>query len=75
MFLRFAVRCAAYAAWTTPGLLKTDETCVKLTCLYQVQVFLREYTQVEHYEGLPTHTRTVQDPIVQFICFGETEPL
>ena len=24
MFLRFTVRCAAYAAWTTPGLAKTD---------------------------------------------------
>ena len=30
MFLRFTVRCAAYAAWTTPGLAKTDKTCVKL---------------------------------------------
>ena len=30
MFLRLMVRCAAYAAWTTPGLVKTDETCVKL---------------------------------------------
>ena len=40
------VRCAAYAAWTTPGLVKTDKTCVKLTCLYQVRVFPQEYTQV-----------------------------
>ena len=34
----FAVRCAAYAAWTTPGLAKTEKTFVKLTCLCQVQV-------------------------------------
>ena len=46
MFLRFTVRCAAYAAWTTPGLVKTDKTCVKLTCLYQVRVFPQKYTQV-----------------------------
>ena len=38
MFLRFTVRCAAYAAWTTLGLAQTDKTCVKLTCLYQVRV-------------------------------------
>ena len=37
MFLRFAVRCAAYAAWATPGLAQTD-TCAKLTCWYQVRV-------------------------------------
>ena len=38
MFLRFTVRCAAYAAWTTLGLAQTDRTCVKLTCLYQVRI-------------------------------------
>ena len=38
MFLRLTVRCAACAAWTMPGLAKTDKTCVKLTCLYQVRV-------------------------------------
>ena len=41
MFLRFTVRCAAYAAWTTLGLAQTDKTCVKLTCLYQVRVSSR----------------------------------
>ena len=46
MFLRFTVRCAAYAAWTTPGLVKTDKTCVKLTCLYQVRVFSQSNKQV-----------------------------
>ena len=39
LFWIFMVCCAAYAAWTTPGLVKPDETCVKLTCLYQVRVF------------------------------------
>ena len=48
MFLRLTVRCAAYAAWTRPGLVKTDKTCVKLTCLYQVRVFSRLNKQVPH---------------------------
>ena len=38
MFLRFTVRCAAYAVWTTLGLVQTDKTCVKLKCLNQVRV-------------------------------------
>ena len=46
MFLRFPVRCAAYAAWTRPGLAKTDNSCVELTCLYQVRVFSRLNKQV-----------------------------
>ena len=46
MFLRFTVRCAAYAAWTTLGLAQTDKTCVKLTCLYQVRIFFRTEIQV-----------------------------
>ena len=44
MFLRLTVRCAAYAAWTTPGLVKTDKTCVKLTCLYGTNLFPKVYT-------------------------------
>ena len=47
MFLRFTVRCAAYAAWATPGLVWTDKTCVKLTCLYQVRVFSKSNKQVK----------------------------
>ena len=48
MFLRFTVRCAAYAAWTTLGLAQTDKTCVKLTCLYQVRVSSQNvYTSVK----------------------------
>ena len=43
MFLRFTVRCAAYAAWTTPGLAQTDKTCVKLTCLLPGTGFIQEY--------------------------------
>ena len=45
MFLCFAVCCAAYAGawttWATPGhgLIRTDKTCVKLICLYQVRVY------------------------------------
>ena len=48
MFLRFMVRCAAYAAWTTPSLvmIRTDKTCVKFTCLYQVRVFSKSNKQV-----------------------------
>ena len=46
MFLRFPVCCAAYAAWTRPRLAKTDKSCVKLTCLYQVLVFSRSNKQV-----------------------------
>ena len=39
VYVRLTVRCAAYAAWTRPGLVKTDKTCVKLTVkLYQVRV-------------------------------------
>ena len=48
MFLRFTVRCAAYAAWTTLGLAQTDKTCVKLTCLYQVRIFCNSEIQVRH---------------------------
>ena len=46
MFLRLTVRCAAYESWTTPGLVKTDKTCVTRACLYQVRVYSRKYTQV-----------------------------
>ena len=45
MFLCFMVHCAAYAAWTTLGLVQTNKTCVKLTCLYQVQIFFNSETQ------------------------------
>ena len=48
-YKRFTVRCAAYAAWTTPGLARTDKTCVKLTCLYQVRgYFTKVYTSVSY---------------------------
>ena len=32
VFLRFAVRCAAYAAWATPGLVRAEKLCA---CLCQ----------------------------------------
>ena len=40
------VRCAAFAAWTRPGLAMTDKRCFKLTCLNQVRVLLRLHKQV-----------------------------
>ena len=46
------VRCAAYAAWTRPGLAMTDKRCFELTCLYQVRVFLRLHKQVTIKNGL-----------------------
>ena len=52
LFLRFTVRCAAYAAWTTLGLAQTDKTCVKLTCLYQVRVSSRNTNTSQTLEGI-----------------------
>ena len=46
LFWIFMVRCAADAAWTTPGLVTTGKRCFKLTCLYQVRVFSRSHKQV-----------------------------
>ena len=46
------VRCAVYAAWTRSGLVMTDKRCFKLTCLYQVRVFLSSHKQVDLVTGL-----------------------
>ena len=39
--------CAAYAVWTTPGLVRAETPCGKLPCLYQVRVSPQNKTQVE----------------------------
>ena len=55
------VRFAAFAAWTRPGLAMTDKRCFKLTCLYQVRVFSRNYKQVElKLEGYSTFGYPIQ---------------
>ena len=56
IFLHLTVHCAAYVAWTTPRLAKTDKTCVKLTCLYQLQV--RVYSKKVYTSGF---TKTISE--------------
>ena len=73
MFLRFTVRCAAYAAWTTPGLAQTDKTCVKLTCLYQVRVSSRNTNTSRAFILLSNETAIFDMSLAQNLPFyGKT---